>query len=135
MKRISTNVQACTGCKLCMLACSFAHEKSFSLVNSRIRERRDEITNESSLSVCRQCDARVCADVCPVEAIYFDKNLLILRVNREECLGCGRCVEACQHDGIFLDKNKKAVKCDLCAGDPICVRYCVFPQALAYVET
>ena len=35
------------------------------------------------------------------------------------------CVTACIYGGIAIDpQTKKAVKCDLCNGDPACVKAC-----------
>jgi carbon-monoxide dehydrogenase iron sulfur subunit len=35
------------------------------------------------------------------------------------------CVTACIYGGIAIDpQTKKAIKCDLCGGDPACVKAC-----------
>ena len=35
------------------------------------------------------------------------------------------CVTACVYGGIAIDpRTKKAIKCDLCNGDPACVKAC-----------
>jgi Fe-S-cluster-containing dehydrogenase component len=46
-------------------------------------------------------------------------------VDRERCTGCGVCVERCPGSIPFLHpKDGKAVICDLCGGDPECVKVC-----------
>jgi len=41
------------------------------------------------------------------------------------CIGCANCVTACTYGGISIDpKSKKAIKCDLCDGDPACAKAC-----------
>lgn len=46
-------------------------------------------------------------------------------VDREKCIGCGKCIEACPGRIPFLHPgDKKAVICDLCDGDPECVKAC-----------
>jgi Fe-S-cluster-containing hydrogenase component 2 len=41
---------------------------------------------------------------------------------------------ACPFGMIFVDAEKGfAVKCDLCGGDPECVKYCI-PEALRFEE-
>jgi carbon-monoxide dehydrogenase iron sulfur subunit len=37
------------------------------------------------------------------------------------------CVTACIYGGIELDpRTRKAIKCDLCGGDPACVKACEY---------
>lgn len=46
-------------------------------------------------------------------------------VDEEKCVGCGFCVIACPWGLVVLDPMKrKAIKCDLCGGDPVCVKEC-----------
>jgi len=73
--------------------------------------------------------------ICPVGAIYKTEtsqgDFLVL-VNQEKCTECQQCVEACPFDAIWVDPvSGKAIKCDLCNGDPQCVKYCNF-DAIQY---
>jgi len=46
-------------------------------------------------------------------------------VDKEKCTSCGLCIEACPGQIPLLHPgDKKAVICDLCGGDPQCVRAC-----------
>jgi len=117
-----------------MLVCSFKHEGKFNFTYSRVRILSDEINNVHIPLVCEHCGEHPCLDACPVEALYLDNKLGIVKVDRDKCIGCGNCVKACPYNGIFIDKNGKAVKCDLCDGDPECVKVCIFPQAMKYVD-
>jgi Fe-S-cluster-containing hydrogenase component 2 len=46
-------------------------------------------------------------------------------IDAEKCNGCGLCAEHCYLGMIRMDRESgKALKCDLCGGDPACVRYC-----------
>jgi Fe-S-cluster-containing dehydrogenase component len=65
--------------------------------------------------------------VCPVEAIYRDESMDMDRVmiDSDKCIGCRVCVAACPFGCMSFDKaEKKTFMCDLCDGDPICVRFC-----------
>jgi Fe-S-cluster-containing hydrogenase component 2 len=53
-------------------------------------------------------------------------------VESRECIGCGICVDECRYDAIKITKQK-AIICDLCWGDPECVKRCP-TEALEYVE-
>jgi Fe-S-cluster-containing hydrogenase component 2 len=46
-------------------------------------------------------------------------------VGKEACTGCRACVEACPYGVMFFDEDENfALKCDLCGGDPECVKNC-----------
>ena len=50
----------------------------------------------------------------------------VARVNPTSCIGCGRCVEACQYDGAIRlnEDNNAEVNAGLCAGCGVCVGVC-----------
>jgi Fe-S-cluster-containing hydrogenase component 2 len=49
------------------------------------------------------------------------------------CTGCGTCVQACPFGMIALSSETgTALICDLCGGDPSCVKRCA-TGAIAYV--
>ncbi len=125
MKEILTiDLELCTGCRNCELACSVAHTRSFNPKRSRIQILKDEIRNLVVPMVCLQCDNPLCQEACPNGAIVENEHG-ILFVKEEICIGCMNCVTACIYGGIAIDpRTKKAVKCDLCNGDPACVKAC-----------
>jgi Fe-S-cluster-containing hydrogenase component 2 len=45
-------------------------------------------------------------------------------IHQQHCIGCLECAEACPFDAIWVGPNREMLKCDLCDGDPMCVRYC-----------
>ena len=49
----------------------------------------------------------------------------------DKCVGCGRCVDVCWHDGIRID-GKVAVKTDQCIGCGYCFQVC--PTKALYVD-
>jgi Fe-S-cluster-containing hydrogenase component 2 len=62
--------------------------------------------------------------VCPVGAITQTRDGIV-SIDTETCVGCGLCSKYCPMDMIHLDPDtKKAVKCELCQGEPACVAAC-----------
>jgi len=47
-----------------------------------------------------------------------------ISINDEKCSGCLDCVDACRFDAIHLGPNNELLTCDLCGGEPTCVKYC-----------
>jgi [FeFe] hydrogenase (group B1/B3) len=60
---------------------------------------------------CRGCIAHRCADVCPKNAILFEKNRTAI-INKEKCIECGKCAKVCPFNAITNYKRpcEKACK-------------------------
>ncbi len=130
--RFIVDPEKCTECGRCTLVCSLTKEGRIQPLEARIRiERR--WPDVPKIAVCRfeDCPDHPCVDTCPFNAIHIiDGKVLI---SEEECTGCTLCVAACPYDAIWMNKAVgKAVKCDLCGGNPACVPECV-TDALIYI--
>jgi len=80
--------------------------------------------------VCHQCTQPPCARPCPVAAISRDGG--IVRIDYERCIGCGLCAAECPF-GAIVQLESKVIKCELCGGEPRCIRFCE-TGALEYVN-
>jgi len=81
---------------------------------------------------CLLCEEPSCVAVCSRDALLKDEKGVI-RVDEYKCNGCGWCIRACEFGAMMLHPTKKAVMtCDLCDGDPECVKLCPFEDALTY---
>jgi Fe-S-cluster-containing hydrogenase component 2 len=86
---------------------------------------------------CAQCDDYPCVGSCPVDALSVDDDTSAVLVDREKCTSCGLCIKACPGKVPFLHPgDNKANICDLCDGDPECVKACEHAEyyALRKVE-
>ena len=126
--------ERCTGCRLCELACSFRHDKEFSISRARIRLGYDQDYCFGVATYCTQCADAPCVEICPVEALTRHPQTQAVVVGEDRCIGCRICSLACPFGAImFHGDHKAAYKCELCAGDPECVKAC-YPDALRYVD-
>jgi Fe-S-cluster-containing hydrogenase component 2 len=82
---------------------------------------------------CMQCEEAACVTVCPVAALARNAKTGAIEVVDGRCIGCRACVAACPFGAIAMLERDVAYKCDLCGGDPACVRFCP-TKALEYVE-
>lgn len=134
IKRVFVNFQACNGCRICELRCSFQHFGFFSPAHSRIHVHKQEYEGIDKPKVCRQCVEPYCIPACPQNAISKHPETHHILVDEEKCDGCGLCVTACPFDAITLTPEKGlALICDTCNGDPQCVAYCP-ENALVYLN-
>jgi Fe-S-cluster-containing hydrogenase component 2 len=64
-------------------------------------------------------------EACPVNALTWNNETGAIIVDEDNCVGCRVCTIACPIGGISIDPTTKtAFKCDLCGGDPECVKIC-----------
>ena len=57
----------------------------------------------------------------------MDPNTGAKVIDHEECILCEACVTACPYGAIRIIERSgetKIIKCDLCKGDPECVKQC-----------
>lgn len=136
-KVILVDPDKCTSCKQCEKVCSLKHGGECNPALSRIKVLRNEIMGQYFVTVpvlCQQCETPMCEEVCPTEAIYQDSETGASLVDEERCIGCRMCVISCPLGAIEVDPVKHtAFKCDLCGGDPECVKICM-AGALTYVD-
>lgn len=58
---------------------------------------------------CRGCISHRCVDVCPKNAISIvDKHAV---VDKEKCIECGKCTQACPYNAIILQKRPCVLSC------------------------
>ena len=141
MPRIRVRSSACTGCRMCEMACSVNKTGMFSSRLSRIWIETEARVGRDVAHVCQQnikaCrkggnPEPQCIAACPVAGetdppIFWDDSLsmVVLRPG-EACRDCLACVRACRFQAIRVHPlDKSPLKCDLCVGDPECVKICV----------
>ena len=110
----------CTGCRTCELACSYTFYKVSNYRKARIRVVRTEEGLDKPIA-CHHCGDAPCIKVCPTNAISRTKDGMVI-VNKNKCIGCGACVEACPFGAMFMDPDENiAINCILCGA---CVEAC-----------
>ena len=126
VKLITVHPDNCTGCEMCVMVCSFHHEQESSFTKSRIKvlHEMDRFTWDYPL-LCIQCVEVPCIESCPVDALKRDESTGVVVVDTNLCIGCEECITVCPIHALALDKEKNVVfKCDLCGGDPECIKWC-----------
>lgn len=125
MRLIEVTPDKCTGCRTCEMACSFHHEGECSTTKSRIRILKGKEWAFDFPRLCIQCGEAPCLESCPTGALARDNGSGAVLVDTKACNGCEACLTACPIRALTLDRDKNTVfKCDLCGGDPECVKWC-----------
>jgi len=118
---ITLDLAKCSGCSRCEVHCSFFHSGKIGRSGARIKVVKVEEIGLDYPVVCQQCSERYCTK-CPEKAIQID-TLGQIVVSPTLCTACGICEIMCPIGAIELYGDIPHV-CDLCGGDPRCVKAC-----------
>ena len=144
-KNFIIDVDKCTGCNLCVVACKDEHvdssyvpwskpqpESGHFWMNVKAVERGTIPRVRMSFlpTMCQHCEEAPCVTACPEGAIKTRDDGLIW-IDGEKCTGCGDCQPSCPYDVIYQNADLNiAQKCTGCAhrvdeGElPRCVDVC-----------
>lgn len=124
--RLYADSKDCTGCLICETICVQTHYGAFGNEGARLRVESKPVDQEPPLHqvhVCTLCES--CVQACEPGALFVNpKGHIALK--RNLCTFCRKCAEACPHGVVRFDKEGFPILCDLCGGDPQCVRWCKY---------
>jgi Fe-S-cluster-containing hydrogenase component 2 len=123
-RRLTVIPEQCSGCSICELVCAIKH---YGTNNPKKAAIRVIITYPHPVMrmpiVCSQCKQPACAQVCPTDALCSING--VVKLVGENCILCYKCVEACPFGAIYAHEDcDLPIKCDMCGGDPECVKQC-----------
>lgn len=115
----------CNGCDQCVEACARVKAGKADPVHSRIQVARETAEGPFGLALCRQCADPACVANCPSGALSRDETTGWIAWDENRCIDCRICTVSCVYGGITYNPAAGHVmKCDMCGGDPACVRAC-----------
>ncbi len=134
MPKIALNPEKCGDCDTCSLVCAVRNLKANNKSKGAIRvSAKFPYPGTHEINLCRQdgCPNQPCLSACPVGAITKNSKGIV-EVDKEKCVLCLACEKACPYGAIFDHADlKHVIHCNLCNGDPECVKWCP-TQAMEY---
>lgn len=118
--KIKVIIEKCTGCGLCEVICSLSHTGTVDRKKSAVKIIMDDLGESIHKPlVCKQCEKMKCLD-----SELKDNPCLNIEAEKEKFIWeMPERAELCPFDGCFAFKGK-VYHCDLCGGQPKCVRVC-----------
>jgi Fe-S-cluster-containing dehydrogenase component len=117
---MALDYQNCINCKACEAACKEENGVQLGADKQRIWVGQQESSRLGNPLVhfypsqCNHCVDAPCVDVCPTGASYFSEEGLVM-ADKDKCILCKGCMEACPYDARFVDDQAVAVdKCTFC---------------------
>lgn len=126
MRVVTMDPNKCVACNNCEYACSLKQNNDFDRRDSQIRVNFYPEYKACLPLTCFHCSDAWCMEVCPSGAIIRDGETGAVVIVSVRCVGCKMCMLACPFGQIYFNSREKvSSKCDLCDGDPNCVKHCI----------
>ncbi len=117
---MALDYQNCINCKACEVACKEQNGVQLGADKQRIwvSSYENNIFGNPFVafhpSQCNHCIDAPCVSVCPTGASHFAAGGLVM-ADKDKCILCKGCMEACPYDARFVDDKYVAVdKCTFC---------------------
>ncbi len=125
---------SCIGCHACTVACKAENDVVLGSFRTWVKWVEHgtfpEISRSAAVLRCNHCADAPCIEICPTVAL-FKRDDGIVDLDRDRCIGCASCLQACPYDAIHIDdRSGTAAKCHFCAHRieaqlaPACVAVC-----------
>ena len=130
-----TDLHKCVGCQACTVACNSEWEVPIGHARTHVKFTGvsgvfPQLVSSFFVAQCNHCDDPACIKPCPTGATFQAENGIV-KVDRDLCIGCGYCVDACPYEARYINPvTKKVDKCDFCSArldkglEPACVETC-----------
>lgn len=128
------NHDDCIGCHACTVACKAENSVPVGGFRTSVKYTEvglfPDVRRMFLVQRCNHCTDAPCVTICPVNALEKRKDGIV-DLDRDACIGCRACMQACPYDAIYLNEDLGAVeKCHYCAHrieknlEPACVNVC-----------
>lgn len=152
------DLKKCIGCHACAVACKEAHGTPPAVTRAHVQKEYEGAYPNTVMNIvpmlCMHCENPPCVEACAVEGATYKRDDGIVVIDKEKCIGCKSCMEACPYGARYLVQSEDGYfgselneyesvayenmpkmtvdKCDFCIEhsgdgkpDPVCVKACM----------
>lgn len=104
------NLKKCLGCKTCTVACCIENSvlttRTWNIVLDTIEGKYPDLKRSFLPRPCMHCQEPPCVPICPTGASYQRKELGVVLVDHDKCIGCRTCMTACPYEARVFNWEK-----------------------------
>ncbi len=109
----------CIGCHACTVACKSENDVPLGDFRTWVKYTEagefPDVRRSFTVLRCNQCTDAPCMTICPTSALHKRPDGIV-DVEKDACIGCKSCMQACPYDALYLDtRSGTANKCHFCA--------------------
>jgi len=133
--KLMVDTKRCIGCHSCEVACKEEFNlpvgpQMIRVVKAGPRKVGKKLVIDYVPVFCKHCENPPCIKACPEDALYKRVDGIVL-VDKDKCIGCQICIDACPINAPTLNRDTGKVElCNLCAQridiglEPLCKIVC-----------
>jgi tetrathionate reductase subunit B len=129
------DTRRCIGCQACTVACKSEFDVPLGVGRTWVEDiekgEYPNVTRNFLPRNCNHCSKPPCVRVCPTGATWKREEDGVVVIDKDICIGCKYCIEACPYDARFFNPvTRTADKCEFCLHRvkegmaPACVNTC-----------
>lgn len=111
------DTKKCVGCSDCVVACQIENNVPIGYCRDWIQETvtgaYPKLTLEFRSERCNHCENAPCVRCCPTGASHKLESGIVM-VTKNECIGCGACIQSCPYDARYQHPDGYVDKCTFC---------------------
>jgi Fe-S-cluster-containing dehydrogenase component len=121
------DLKRCIGCDTCAIACKVENDVETGRFRLKVLDSHRDPVIEMPQGVfpalsqhwlptmCHHCVEAPCISACPTNTLWRREDDGIVMLEKDRCIGCQRCAEACPYDALSFDPvDGTADKCTGC---------------------
>ena len=103
------DLRRCVGCTSCQVSCKMENAVPMGKFRSRVDftdvGKYPEAKRHFFPKICNNCSNPPCIEPCPVKGATYKREDGVVMVNRDLCIGCGKCISACPYGARYAHEN------------------------------